>query len=266
MPRLKCFRFLFVFAMIACAIATAKAQTVVYDWSGDSKVPESYPRIVRRQTVWFRITNVNNILYSYRLEVTQTPIEGNDFDHLAGLLKHFRQGGTKAGVLTACEDAQQAAENLTNKAIKAINADPKLPIQYAKTSPHVSVPVQDSVNAWKSHLTDVMAALEAIADYRQQCGTAIGAAPQLNNLFSDFEETVRTLDAKVNSDHVFVDKHEIEPGNNVSVTVVEMFGAETIKTKTFTFPGVDVLTLSASRSSREFLTELTRRERRLTQS
>ena len=37
----------------------------------------------------------------------------------------------------------------------------------------------------------------------------------------------------------------LAPGNNVSVMVVEMFGSETILTKTFTFSGTDILTLSA---------------------
>jgi hypothetical protein len=35
------------------------------------------------------------------------------------------------------------------------------------------------------------------------------------------------------------------PGNNVSVTVFEMYNAETVSSKTFTFPGTDILTLSA---------------------
>ena len=76
-------------AQLLCLILTfaaaANAQTVVYDWSSNSKVPESYPQIRRKQIVWFRITNVNDILFSYRLEVTQTPIAGHDFDYLAGI-------------------------------------------------------------------------------------------------------------------------------------------------------------------------------------
>ena len=104
------------------------------------------------------------------------------------------------------------------------------------------MPLDDSVNAWKKYDTEIDTALGDIARYRQRCN---GQNPQVDSLFLDVETRIKKLDAIVNGDHVFVDKHEISPGNDVSVAVVEMYEGVPIKTKTFTFPGVDVLTLSA---------------------
>ena len=243
MSRLSIHQFALVLVILVSTSAAARAQTVVYDWSSDSKVPESYPRITRRENVKFRITNVNDILFNYKLEITQTPISSDDFANLSGMLSRFSRSVTTTGAVPTCQALREEAELLTNQAITAINANPKLPVGYAKSSPHISVPLQDSINAWKSHLPAIDVALNAIRDYRQQCTGQI--ARELNVSFTEFETTVRDLDAKVNSSHVFEDNHVIDPGNDVTATVIERFKNETIKTKTFSFPGVDVLTLSA---------------------
>src|SRR5438477_12643028 len=95
-------RWALLFVVMSCLNTVSHAQTVVYDWSSSSKVPESYPKITRKQTVSFRITNVNDILYTYRLEVTQTPVVGNDFDNLAALFKLFNPGAKATGNVAGC--------------------------------------------------------------------------------------------------------------------------------------------------------------------
>lgn len=237
-----------IMAIIAIAVVNVNAQSVVYDWSSDSKVPESYPTIRRRQTVTFRIRNVNKILYTYRLEITQTPIPSDDFSHLAGLLKQFRTGVKKTQNLLACPDAKDGAEITTTRAITEIKADEKLPIRYAEIQPRVSVPLRESVAAWNGHRAAIATARDNIAEYRAQCADEIMNSPDLNRQFTDFETTVTALETRVTAatnNPDFEADHVIEPGKNVSATVIEIFGTETVKTKTFTFAGVDVLTLSA---------------------
>src|SRR3989442_6597256 len=97
-------------AIIICASIACCAQTVVYDWSGNSKTPESYPQIRRTQLVRFRIKKVNNILFSYRLEVTQTPMAGHDFD----VLKELTPFGAAKSV--ALLDITPACEQEVGKA------------------------------------------------------------------------------------------------------------------------------------------------------
>jgi hypothetical protein len=227
---------------MACLNSVSHAQTVVYDWSSSSKVPESYPKITRKQTVTFRITNVNDILFTYRLEVTQTPIPGNDFDNLAALFKLFNPGAKATANVSNCDGLTVEVKGAIQDAIKEISDDPKLPVQYAKAASHPSIPLRDSLAAWDSHAAAIKNARDGIdALVKQNCPLE----QTLKEAIKQFLDLVADIERKVNSPHVFVDTHELSPGNDVSVVVVEMFGPQTISTKTFTFPGTDVLTLSA---------------------
>lgn len=235
-------RWALLFVVMACLNSVSHAQTVVYDWSSSSKVPESYPKITRKQTVTFRITNVNDILYTYRLEVTQTPIVGNDFDNLAALFKLFNPAGKATGQTKGCPGLISEVQGLIHQAIKEISEDPKLPVQYAKEATHPSIPLRDSQAAWEKHADAINKAREDIdALVQQNCPLD----PTLKEAINQFLDLVADIDKRVHSLHVFEDKHDLSPGNDVSVMVVEMFGPQTISTKTFTFPGTDVLTLSA---------------------
>lgn len=229
-----------MFTFILSTAAAGSAQ-VVYDWSSNSKVPESYPKIVRKQRVTFTITNVNDILYSYRLEVTQTPMEFDDFKHITGLFKGFTTSASPKGA-GGCSDLELELEDALKEARDAISADPKLPVGYAKSSPHTSIPLRDSIAAWRSHAGVINEALALEEQLRKQ---NCQIRKELYDDFQDFKRTVQRIDKAVNSEHVFVDDHVLSPGNNVSVAVFEMFNNETITSKTFTFPGTDILTLSA---------------------
>src|SRR6266404_3081996 len=124
------------------------AQTVVYDWSGNSKTPEPYPTIRTTQLVTFKIKKVNDILFSYRLEVTQTPIPGNDFEVLRGLLGFAARSTALDGHKSTCKEADIAQEKL-DAALKKINGDPNLPVGYGALPKHEHVSLDQTVNAWK---------------------------------------------------------------------------------------------------------------------
>lgn len=241
MSRRDFIRFAMVISFLVMSAAGARAQQlVIYDWSSDATVPESYPRITRRQAVTFRITNVNDILFTYRLEITQTPIATNDFGKIAALLGRVPSGGKATAQMSTCEGLKTAAENLTSAALDKLIKEEKLPLGYAKASTQASVPLKDSVNAWNALLvSDINEAMDAIGDLRGKCPNDVTPA------LKDFEHTVEELDKKVNGPHVFEDTHLIDPGNDVTAKVIEEYNKKPTKTKTFSFPGVDVLTLSA---------------------
>jgi hypothetical protein len=243
------------FAIVACAMITAPAQakkeksggpTVVYDWSSNSKVPESYPRITRTQTVTFRITNVNDILFSYRLEVTQKPMEFDDFKQIAGLFQQLLTKTTKSEnqQIGKCSGLALELKDALKVASKAIGDDTALPIGYLAASSHPSVALSQSLEAWKSHRGIIKDATDLGEQWSASCKGAQDD-PELRQMYLDFKDSVSKIEDKVNGPHVIVDTHELSPGNDVSVSVVEMFRTETISTKTFSFPGSDVLTLSA---------------------
>jgi hypothetical protein len=244
-------RFLLLFAITIFMTSMSSAQTVVYDWSSNSKVPESYPRITREQNVTFNINNVNDILYSYRLEVTQTPMAFDDFNHIAAIFKRFTPSGT-TGALANCPGLKDELKGALQDAIRAISEDPKLPIGYAASTPHTSIPLRDSIAAWRSHAAVIKEAMDLAAEYFNNCPLNPSDTQQNQDAerkfradVQDFKKSVQRIENAANASHVFSDHHVISPGNNVSVTVVEMLGTETVSSKTFTFSGTDVLSLSA---------------------
>jgi hypothetical protein len=216
------------------------AQTVVYDWSGNSKTPESYPQIRSTQLVTFKIKNVNNILFSYRLEVTQTPIAGSDFEIISKL---GFSSGSKTNVNLAASPCDQAIANARQKIADAKNSiddNPKLPAKYA-SSPHISIPLADTVAAWDSTENDRKAANKSVADAQNVCSLP----PDLQHDYDIYTLAVNSIDTKVRGPHDFLDTHELSPGNDVSVTIYELYEDKTVSSKTFSFSGTDVLTLSA---------------------
>ena len=237
MSRRNLFRLAFLVSLLVTSAAAANSQTVVYDWKDGGDTPEQYPQIVHTETVTFRIRNVNDILFSYKLRITQTPITGPDFNTLAGL-GGFPAGAPLTGAVKGCAALELTAKNLTNAALDKLNGEPKLPPGYAKLSKHESVPLEDSIAAWNKLLPAINEAENAIGDY-QQAGCSI------NPDFKAFERAVEGVKDKINLPHVFEQSQVIEAGNNVSVDVIESYQGVVTKTKTFTFPGVNVLTLSA---------------------
>jgi len=227
-----------ILGLILCAAVAASAQTVVYDWSGNSKVPESYPRITKKETVTFNIKEVNDILFTYRLEVTQSPIDDDDFKKIAAILKGFTSGGpTPAPGITAnqCVTETEFANSLAN-ARDSVAKDTQLPVGYATLATKASVSLAASKAAWGKHAKEA----QALAGM-----TPCSISTPLKKEYADYVEAVAKIQTKVDGPHVFSATSVISPGNNVSATVFEIFGTQTISSKTFTFPGTDVLTLSA---------------------
>jgi len=228
-----------ILGLILCAAVAASAQTVVYDWSGNSKVPESYPRITHKEVVHFNITHVNDILFTYRLEVTETPMDDNDFEKIKSLLNPAKSSADFAG--TDCKTLDAKLEKAIQDAVEAISIDPSLPARYATTLPHKSVSLDATLAAWRNHADAIAAVRAAAAALADKCDVS----EQTNADYEAFDAAVKSIQKKVDGPHVFVADSEISPGNNVSAKVIEIYKDETISSKTFTFSGTDVLTLSA---------------------
>jgi hypothetical protein len=227
---------------IALSVPAITVGQVVYDWSSNSKTPESYAKVVRKENVTFTITNVNDILYSYRLEVTETPIESDDFKHLTEIFKGFAARSTEIAKLTKdCSAEKARVLTAFAEVSKAINDDPKLPVGYGTLESRTSISLAESVQAWRSHGTALEDAVQLLSKLPKDCVLDDDDQKQID----DFRKTVEAIDEAVKGPHVFVDHHVLSPGNNVSVTIFELFDRETISSKNFTFPGTDILTLSA---------------------
>lgn len=233
---------LWLLMVIIIGLSAVTQAQVVYDWK--TKTLDSSPTIHRTQTVRFRITNVNDILFKYTLDVTQTPIASDgEWALIKGFLGIKAQPGTSGA---GCDVA--GALGKLKAAADAIDADQNLPAHYINQAPpSTSIPLQTSVDAWKKIHDGKIQDFRNFAvtlESNPQCN-GVGAMEPFKAAREAFEATVKSIEDRVNSSHEFVKDVRIEAGNNVSAVVREMFGDKEIDKRTFSFSGVDVLTLSA---------------------
>jgi hypothetical protein len=224
-----------------CANTIVAAQ-VVYDWK--TKTLESSPKIHRSQVVRFKIENVNDILFKYSIEVTQTPISS---DGEWGIISQFMGLNTQAGgnaAANACTNDLGNAVDLLKQVSTAISNDAKLPAGYANSRPHSSVPLKDSLDAWASHRTLIGTFTVAADEARSSCAGSPSLAT-FEIARKVFDDSVRAIENKVNSSHEFISDVRVSAGNDISVAVRELFNTEEIDKQKFSFSGVDILTLSA---------------------
>lgn len=228
-----------LFSFCAGAVSVS-AQTVVYKWSSDAKVPESYPRITKRQTVTFNITEVNDILYQYRLEVTETPISYDDFAAIAAILRGFNKVTPPAGKIAGCVSPEDFTNSLHENA-ERISNDTLLPEGYKNVVDKKSVSLKASLDAWSIHRK----AADKLTEDRGNICTGTSIPATVETKYQTYLQAVKRIQDKVDSSHVFTATSVIGPGSKVSATVFESFEDKQISSKTFTFTTVDVLTLSA---------------------
>jgi len=118
------FRYLFLLFGLACIIvnvAPAFAKDVVIDWSTQT-LTVSPAKVYNTMVVNVRLNNANTLLYDYKIDITATPRNPDDFGKIADLL-------TKMGVL--------ATKNTP------VNPD-------QGNGKYTSVKVASTVNYWKA--------------------------------------------------------------------------------------------------------------------
>lgn len=240
MHSIKRFHLLLAAALLILGVSTAQAQVVVYDWAVKGDAPKSQPTITRRQAVNIRIENVNDILFKYRMRVSQKRLDTSDFDTIAKLL--ITRVPTPPGITDAnnCQLLNSTLQNRLEAATEAINKDPNLPVGYAAGPSHASVPLKDSVDAWRKLERNEIARVEVARN-------AIKAPCTIfhQDQYDRFMEAITKLQRKVYSPHYIEESHTLNPGSHVTVIVDEIYEGETTATATFSFDTEDVLTLSA---------------------
>jgi hypothetical protein len=224
--------------------AICSAQVVTYDWAVKGDKPDSYPsQLTRKEQVTFQIRNVNDILYTYHLKVSLTPIPNNDWQNVAGLSLFPAVPGPLGN---PCQQLLSDANGYLATVQKEINSteNTKLPIGYAALpkKDQKSVPLSDTLAQWNDKIRTPLDNLRDTAGkIFKQCND-----PTFKTAYDKFQNAIKPIEDKVNGSHLYTNQFEIPPGTNVEATVLELYNGETLTTATFKF-GVEsnVLTLSA---------------------
>lgn len=237
------FQLLIAAALLLLGVSAAQAQVVVYDWAVKGEAPKSLPTITHRQPVTIRIENVNDILFSYRIRVTQKRLDTSDFDLFAKLaITPMTPAPGITDAASNCQNQNVTLQNRLEAAKNAIKEDPNLPLGYADRPSHPSVPLKVSQDAWRTlegkEIAKVDTAYQAID---QRTCTVLHKDEYL-----EFKDEVRTLRQTVLDAPHYIDQGAtLDPGSHVTVIVDEIYEGEVTNTATFSFDTEDVLTLSA---------------------
>jgi hypothetical protein len=228
-----------------CAPALCSAQVVTYDWEAKGDKPESFPaQLSKKELVTFQIRNVNDILYTYHLRVSLTPIPNNDWQNIAGL-PPFSFGGAFVRTVNCdklLSDAQQYQAKINSEINSTSNT--KLPVGYAALAKkdQKSVPLRETLAQWNEKIRPSLDNLRETANnIFNQCTDQTFATE-----YAEFQRLIKPIEDRVNGPHVYTNQYEIPPGTNVEATVLELYNGETLTTATFKFAvESNVLTLSA---------------------
>lgn len=246
---------------LAVGVAPAVAQDVVIDWSTHT-LSSSPTKVYRTMVVNVRLNNANTLLYNYKIDITATRRNADDFGKIANLLLKTTapaplQPAAKV-TPTACESALYEVESsVTNlKHLLETNNTPVNPDQ--GNGKFSSVKVARTVGYWKSSVgpqDDVMkkkvAALQdALAQRPSKCSSAevSKANDFLMKTYGPLRLFLDGLESQLDAPHEIVVPVTLSPENDYKIVVTELYQGKATEggTQAFAFsPESDILTLSA---------------------
>lgn len=221
-------------AAIAFAPQLAKAQDIVINWASNSDKPESYPTSVNRaQPFPVKITNINDILYTYKVTHFSQSVPPDVFANISEAMGRALRIQGAGGALAPCE-----AFNKLEKVTKSIDD------MWKEAEKLDSIPLAQSIETWDK----IWAQLKTLDDKsaeKEPCDKT--GQEKYAAAYPTVAAQAQLIQQRRMSNHEFQDIATIGPDTLNTFTVTEFFkGAQTKKTKTVTFStGSDRLVLSA---------------------
>jgi hypothetical protein len=244
-----------LFPLVLLLTPSLFAQSVVVDWVGKNLV-SSPAKIDKKTKAEIDVQNVNDVLYTYSIQITAVPRVDDDFGAIA---KAFVVGkGAVEGAANPCDDAVKAAQTATTDLGAAVKSFYQLPETQSKTCSSkapCSINIKDTRTAWTTGVTPKA----------NTASTALTTLQQLPICQKTYSKEIDDLQAALNnvsdrSAYLFSEHHVVsaettlEPDIDYTVDVKELYvgtgsssgtqtSADTLSVK-FS-PATDRLTLSA---------------------
>lgn len=235
-------------------VSSLSAQNVVVDWVAKSLV-SSPSKINKKTTIEIEVQNVNDVLYTYSIQISGTPRADNDFAAIAsafGAQKGATEGADPCPPLATT--VQSSSANLGS----AVTAFYKLPETQSKTCSQkapCSINLKDTRSAWTAgvepKVTAATTALTALQQLPICQKTYVSPITDLQSALSKVNDTQAYL---FSDNHSISTETTLEPDIDYAVAVKELYissgssvGTQTnASTLSVTFsPATDRLTLSA---------------------
>jgi len=235
----------------------AGAQDVVIDWSTQT-LTASPAKVHNTMVVNVRLNNANTLLYDYKIDITATPRNQDDFGKIVDLLTKAGALGAPPPTATTCQSALHEAENsVANlKGVLATKNTPVYPDQ--GNGKYASVKVANTVAYWKASVQpqddllkqNVTTLRAALAQVPPTCTpTDVSAATDfLIKTYGPLRAFLDSFERQLDAPHQVVVPVTLSPENDYKIVVTESYEGKATEggTQTLTFsPESDILTLSA---------------------
>jgi hypothetical protein len=248
---------LFILAFLAVNAVPVVAQDVVIEWPTQT-LSSSPTKVYNTMVVNVRLNNANTLLYDYKIDITATPRNPNDFGQIADVLTKMAAPAAPPAGATACQTALQAAKtSVTN--FKGLLATPNTPVNPDQgNGKFSSVKVANTVAYWKSSVQprddlmrhNVVTLQGALAAVPSTCIPAdvSDATDFLVKTYGPLRASLDSFESLLDVPHQIVVPVTLSPENDYKIVVTESYEGKATEggTQTFAFsPESDILTLSA---------------------
>jgi hypothetical protein len=247
----------FVLCCLLASVGTAQAQDVVINWSTQT-MSASPSKVYNTMVVNVRLENANDLLYDYKIDITATPRNPNDFGTIADLLMKTAAPAAAPGAPTPCQLALHAAENSVTT-LKGLLATKNTPVNPDEgNGKFSSVKVANTVAYWKSSIQPqddlmkqaVLVLRNALAQNPTTCSPAevAEATDFLVKTYGPLRASLDSFESRLDAPHQIVVPVTLSPENDYKIVVTESYQNHATDggSQTFNFsPESDILTLSA---------------------
>jgi hypothetical protein len=225
---------IFVVSVFAVAIGSlstaARAQDVIVDWSS-RKVVSSPQEIQKGSPLKVQVSNVNDILYEYSVDVQLTTDNADDFSLLASLLNLGSAGSLKATPVSDCSSSYQDAL-FQARTIKDQLSSAGGPFNPEDRPGHfISIPLATTMNAWNGPIAASSKSLQSDVGKLSNC-TGDDYATFVSKTYPPIKTSLDSIQKKIDGKHTADGQAAASTGDVVSarITVSEKWkGSETVK-------------------------------------
>lgn len=226
----------------------------ILDWASGTATPDTVSHS-GRHTV--RLTGINDVLYTYRMEITEIEGADDDLSNFKDLIQEV-QGIIPSQVAHAAARNPQCTVDFKTMVTQAKTASQAVEDHLSAMLPpynngkYSSISLGTTINAWKAVRDSYDAFEQQVINLQSNLSACqdqdgVEEAIQLIQLFRDIQRQVIDIQHKVDGPHVVEIGYDFERTSDYDVVVTQLFNGAPTDASSVTFHlsrGFEILTLS----------------------
>jgi hypothetical protein len=206
------------------------AQDVVIDWAS-RKVVSSPQEIQNGSSLKVQISNVNDILYEYSVDVQLTTDSADDFSLLASLLNLGSSGNQKSALASDCDSSYRDALFQAKTIKDQLNSPGGAFNPEDRPGHFISIPLATTLKAWNGPIAISSKSLQTDVENLGSC-TGDSYTTFVSKTYPPIKTSLESIQKKIDGKHTANGQAAASAGEVVSarINVSEKWkGSETVK-------------------------------------